>query len=117
MKAGIYLGKENIEIQELELPEVGDKDVLVKNIYSSICGTDVAVYNHGPNAEAYISAKAFQEKSQNFCSGQNSYRVIKKHPRTASKQGILGCFFVISISEDTLTFELIVDSIGVIADE
>ncbi len=49
MKAGIYLGKENIEIQELELPEVGDKDVLVKNIYSSICGTDVAVYNHGPN--------------------------------------------------------------------
>ena len=30
MKAGIYLGKENIEIQELELPEVGDRDVLVK---------------------------------------------------------------------------------------
>ena len=49
MKAEIYLGKENIEIQELELPEVGDRDVLVKNIYSSICGTDVAVYNHGPN--------------------------------------------------------------------
>lgn len=31
------------------MPEVGDNDVLVQNIYSSICGTDVAVFIHGPN--------------------------------------------------------------------
>lgn len=43
MKAGIYLGKEKVEIKELPLPEVGDDDVLIENIYSSICGTDVAV--------------------------------------------------------------------------
>ncbi len=49
MKAGIYLGKENVEIRELPLPQVGDNDVLVKNIYSSICGTDAAVFSHGPN--------------------------------------------------------------------
>lgn len=49
MKAGIYLGKENIEIRQLDTPEVGDNDVLIENIYSSICGTDVAVFNHGPN--------------------------------------------------------------------
>lgn len=49
MKAGIYLGKENVEIRELPLPEVGDNDVLIQNIYSGICGTDVAVFNHGPN--------------------------------------------------------------------
>ncbi len=49
MKAGIYLGKENIEIQEMPMPKVGDNDVLVQNIYSSICGTDVAVFTHGPN--------------------------------------------------------------------
>ena len=49
MKAGIYLGKEKIEIRELPLPEVGDDDVLIQNIYSSICGTDVAVFMHGPN--------------------------------------------------------------------
>lgn len=48
MKAGIYLGKENIEIRELQLPKVGDNDVLIKNIYSGICGTDVAVYKYGP---------------------------------------------------------------------
>ena len=49
MKAGIYLGKEAIEIRELDLPEVGNDDVLVQNLYSSICGTDVAVFTHGPN--------------------------------------------------------------------
>ena len=49
MKAGIYLGKEKVEIREIPLPEVGYNDVLVKNIYSSVCGTDVAVFMHGPN--------------------------------------------------------------------
>ena len=49
MKAGIYLGKEQIEVRELPLPEVGDNDMLVQNLYSSICGTDVAVITRGPN--------------------------------------------------------------------
>ena len=49
MKAGIYFGKEAVEVRELELPEVGEDDVLVQNLYSSICGTDVAVFTHGPN--------------------------------------------------------------------
>lgn len=48
MKAAIYLGKENVEIRELDIPECGENDVLIKNIYSSVCGTDVAVYTHGP---------------------------------------------------------------------
>lgn len=52
MKAGIYLGKEQIELRELPIPEVGDEDVLVENIYSSICGTDVSVYFHGPGTRA-----------------------------------------------------------------
>lgn len=48
MRSAIYMGKENIEVREVTLPEVGDNDVLIKNICSSICGTDVAVYTHGP---------------------------------------------------------------------
>lgn len=44
MKAGIYLGKEDVEIRDLDLPEAGDNDVLIQNLYSSICGTDVAVF-------------------------------------------------------------------------
>lgn len=49
MKAGIYLGQEHIELRDLPLPEAGDNDVLVQNLYSSVCGTDVAVFFHGPN--------------------------------------------------------------------
>lgn len=47
MKSAIYLGKESVEIREVPLPQLGSHDVLIKNIYSSICGTDVAVYQHG----------------------------------------------------------------------
>lgn len=49
MKAAIYMGKENIEVRNIPMPECGDGDVLIQNICSSICGTDVAVYKHGPN--------------------------------------------------------------------
>lgn len=48
MKAAIYNGKENILMTELDTPVCGDGDILVRNLYSSICGTDVAVYLHGP---------------------------------------------------------------------
>ncbi len=49
MKAAIYLGQRHIEVRELPDPVCGDNDVIIKNIYSSICGTDVAVYTKGPN--------------------------------------------------------------------
>ncbi|MGN1030439.1 MAG: zinc-binding dehydrogenase [Butyricicoccaceae bacterium] len=49
MKAAIYLGKEKIEVRELPMPACGENDVLIQNICSSICGTDVAVFTHGPN--------------------------------------------------------------------
>ncbi len=49
MRAGIYLGKENVAVKEIPMPKVGPNDVLIKNLYSSICGTDVAVFLHGPN--------------------------------------------------------------------
>lgn len=49
MRAAIYNGQKNILMTELEKPTPGDNDIVVKNIYASICGTDVAVYTHGPN--------------------------------------------------------------------
>lgn len=55
MKAGIYLGKENVEVREIPTPELDDNDVLIKNIYSSVCGTDVAVFEHGPNTGHKVS--------------------------------------------------------------
>lgn len=49
MKAAIYLGQEHVEVRELPNPVCGDNDVVIQNLYSSICGTDVAVYTKGPN--------------------------------------------------------------------
>lgn len=49
MKAALYMGQKNIKMTELPDPVCGENDVVLKNIYASICGTDVAVYTHGPN--------------------------------------------------------------------
>lgn len=49
MKAAIYYGKEDVRIEERKNPVCGDNDIVIKNLYASICGTDVAVYTHGPN--------------------------------------------------------------------
>lgn len=49
MKAAIYYGQKDVRIEELETPAAGDNDIVVRNLYASICGTDVAVYTHGPN--------------------------------------------------------------------
>ncbi len=49
MRAALYNGQKNISMTELETPKAGDNDIVVKIIFASICGTDVAVYEHGPN--------------------------------------------------------------------
>lgn len=47
MKAAIYNGIKNVALKDLEMPKCGDNDVIVKNIYAGICGSDVNAYNHG----------------------------------------------------------------------
>ncbi len=47
MKAALYQGKKAIELTDLPIPTVGPNDVLIKNIRASICGSDIAVYQHG----------------------------------------------------------------------
>lgn len=49
MRAAIYNGQKNILMTERETPKAGDNDIVVRNLYASICGTDAAVYLHGPN--------------------------------------------------------------------
>lgn len=49
MRAAIYYGQKDVRIEELETPKAGDNDIVIRNLYASICGTDVAVYMHGPN--------------------------------------------------------------------
>lgn len=55
MKAAIYYGQKDVRIEEREMPFAGDNDIVIQNLYASICGTDVAVYTHGPNTGHRIS--------------------------------------------------------------
>ena len=47
MKCAIYKSAKNIVVEEREIPSVGSKDVLVKNLRAGICGSDVGIYLHG----------------------------------------------------------------------
>lgn len=47
MRAALYQGIKNIEIATLPDYVCGENAVVLKNVYSSICGTDVVVYQHG----------------------------------------------------------------------
>ena len=104
MKAGIYLGKEKIEIREVPIPEVGPHDVLIQNLYSSICGTDVAVFTHGPNTghrittggefghETISKVAAIGEEVTDFEVGQRVYPYPLYAKGDTSRAGTLGAF-------------------------
>ena len=47
MKAAVYLGPENIEVQVLPDPECGADEVVIKVEVCSVCGTDIRIYNYG----------------------------------------------------------------------
>lgn len=47
MRAVIYQGIGRIEVEDAPMPEIGPKDVLVKNVRAGICGTDIGAYLRG----------------------------------------------------------------------
>lgn len=47
MRVALYLGPKHIEIREHEIPEIGERDLLVKIRAATTCGTDVKTYLRG----------------------------------------------------------------------
>ncbi|MDO3412626.1 alcohol dehydrogenase catalytic domain-containing protein [Saccharibacillus sp. CPCC 101409] len=47
MKAAIYQGRNDIRLEQKPIPAVGPKDVLVRNLRSGICGTDINIVKAG----------------------------------------------------------------------
>ena len=104
MKAGIYLGKGRVEVKELPTPTCGDDDVLVRNICSSICGTDVAVFNHGPGTGHRIAVggefghetvSVIEQVGKNvrgFSVGERVYPFPQLARGDSSRAGTLGGF-------------------------
>lgn len=50
MRAVVYRGIGEIIVEDRPLPEIGAKDVLVKNMRTGICGTDIGAYTQGGDA-------------------------------------------------------------------
>lgn len=46
-KGAIYRGIGKIDIVDLAYPECGDDDVILRNLLTGVCGSDVAAYYHG----------------------------------------------------------------------
>ena len=47
MKAAVYLGKENVVVQDVAEPVLADGEVLLKVHACSVCGTDLRTFRHG----------------------------------------------------------------------
>ena len=47
MKAAVYQGKEQLIVQDVADPNLGDGEVLLQIHACSVCGTDLRTYRHG----------------------------------------------------------------------
>lgn len=104
MRTALYYGKGNIDLTEKPKPQVGPNDVLIKNLNASICGTDVAVFQHGPGTGHKISVgekfghemvsevTAIGKNVKDFKVGQRVYPYPVYASGNASKAGVLGGF-------------------------
>lgn len=104
MRTALYLGKEEIKLTQADRPRVGPHDVLIKNINASICGTDVAVFQHGPGTGHKISvgekfghemvSEVVEVGSENtdFKVGQRVYPYPVYDAGDPRKAGMLGGF-------------------------
>ncbi|MFR2849879.1 MAG: alcohol dehydrogenase catalytic domain-containing protein, partial [Hungatella hathewayi] len=57
MKGTFFLGADRtpkFEVREVPIPELGDHEVLVRNMACGICGTDVHIY-HGEAGSAEVA--------------------------------------------------------------
>lgn len=59
MKEAIYQGIKNIEMKEVDIPKCGPDDILIKNIYGAICGSDINAYYHGGDANRIFKGFEF----------------------------------------------------------
>jgi len=47
MKAAVYKGKEQIDVEDVADPTIGDGEVLIEVDACAVCGTDLRTYRHG----------------------------------------------------------------------
>ncbi len=66
MKATIYKGIKQIQLEEIQDPVPGEKDVVVKIVRAGICGTDVHAYLHGGEPVGILLGNQFGHEMVGF---------------------------------------------------
>jgi len=59
MTAAVLYGKEDLKIEKVPIPRVGDGEVLVKVQVALTCGTDLKVYQRGYHARMIVPPALF----------------------------------------------------------
>ncbi len=59
MKAAIYNGIKNVTVKELAVPVCKENDILVKNLFSCICGSDLNAYYYGGDSVRIFKGQEF----------------------------------------------------------
>jgi L-iditol 2-dehydrogenase len=59
MMAAVLYGKENVRVEEVDIPPIGPDEVLVKVQVALTCGTDVKVYRQGFHARMIVPPAIF----------------------------------------------------------
>ncbi|MEV1025293.1 zinc-binding dehydrogenase [Streptomyces sp. NPDC050264] len=59
VRAAVYNGPRDISLVEMKTPACGDDDVLLRNLYASVCGSDISAYFHGPRAHRITPGSEF----------------------------------------------------------
>lgn len=59
MLAAVLYGKENVTVEQLPIPRIGEGEVLVKIETALTCGTDVKVYRRGYHARMIVAPSVF----------------------------------------------------------
>jgi threonine dehydrogenase-like Zn-dependent dehydrogenase len=107
MKAGLYMGTLKAEIHEIDKPEPGPKDVLVKTVRASICGSDLGGVGveegkeFGHEAAGYIAEMGKDVK--NFQLGER----VWLHP--SNIMGMRNCDMMGGFSEYVLVKDPVVN--------
>jgi len=59
MTAAVLYGKEDVKIEKVPIPHVGDGELLVKVQVALTCGTDLKVYQRGYHARMIVPPALF----------------------------------------------------------
>ena len=88
MKAAVYKGSQQFQIEEIPTPKVGPKQVLVKVKYCAICGTDVHTVLYDITVPGSVMGHEYcgtiVEKAQKYLNGRlgtGSWEVEGLHHR------------------------------------